>query len=131
MRLKPDAVNRTIDEIDRMTGVEFEHFSAAVLEGCGFCIEEMTKASGDYGADIIVSFDEVRIAVQCKRYDRPVGVKAVQEVISAMRHYDCQEAIVITNNVFTVQARTLAEEHEVVELWDRQKLILMRDSACK
>lgn len=131
MRLKPDVTDRTIDEIDRMSGVEFEEFTAAVLKGCGFEIEGMTKASGDYGADIIVTFDDIRIAVQCKRYDRPVGVKAVQEVISAMRHYDCEEAIVVTNNVFTAQAEILAREHEVVELWDRKKLINMRDAARK
>lgn len=131
MRLKPKKADRTIEEIDQMSGVEFEEFTAAVLEGCGFIIEEMTKASGDYGADIIVSFQDVRIAVQCKRYQYPVGVKAVQEVISAMKHYDCEEAIVITNNYFTKQAEILAEEHMVVSLWDREQLIKMRDSAVK
>lgn len=131
MRLKPDEVNRTIDEIDKMTGIEFENFVAAVLKGCGFTIEGMTKTSGDYGADIIVSFNETRIAVQCKRYSKPVGVKAVQEVISAMKHYDCEEAIVITNNYFTDQAKVLAEDNEVVLLWGRNKLIDMRDQAVK
>jgi len=101
MKLKPKEADRTIDEIDKMTGEEFELFTAAVLKGCGFIIEELTKTTGDYGADIIVSFAQIRIAVQCKRYSHPVGVKAVQEVISAMKHYDCEEAIVITNNYFT------------------------------
>lgn len=131
MKLKPDAADRTIEEIDKMSGTEFEEFSAAVLKGCGFIIEEMTKTTGDYGADIIASFDGVRIAVQCKRYHNPVGVKAVQEVISAMKHYDCEEAIVITNSFFTKQAETLAKDHEVVSLWNRKKLIQMRDQAVK
>lgn len=131
MKLKPREADRTIDEIDEMTGEEFELFTAAVLRGCGFVIEEMTKTTGDYGADIIVSFDQIRIAVQCKRYRHPVGIKAVQEVISAMKHYDCEEAIVITNNYFTKQAETLAEDHEVVSLWDRNKLIQMRNQAVK
>lgn len=129
MRLKPAAADRSLEQIDQMTGIEFEEFIAAVLKGCGFVIEQMTSTSGDYGADIIVSFNEVRIAVQCKRYNYPVGVKAVQEVISAMKHYDCQEAIVVTNNYFTNQAEILAKDNEVVLLWDRKKLIQMRDQA--
>ena len=131
MKLKPKEADRTIDEIDKMTGEEFELFTAAVLKGCGFIIEELTKTTGDYGADIIVSFAQIRIAVQCKRYSHPVGVKAVQEVISAMKHYDGEEAIVITNNYFTNQAEILAEDNEVVTLWDRNKLIQMRNQAIK
>jgi len=131
MKLKPKEADRTIDEIDKMTGEEFELFTAAILRGCGFVIEEMTKTTGDYGADIIISFDQIRIAVQCKRYSHPVGVKAVQEVISAMKHYNCEEAIVITNNYFTKQAEILAEDNEVVSLWNRNKLIQMRNQAVK
>ena len=131
MRLKPQQANRTQDEINHMTGREFEEFVAAVLMGCGFTIEEMTKITGDYGADIIVSFNGIRIAIQCKRYQNPVGIKAVQEVISAMRHYDCEEAIVITNSVFTRQAEILAGDHENVSLWDGKKLLEMRDQAIK
>lgn len=131
MKLKPNEADRTVDEIDKMSGEEFELFTAAVLKGCGFVIEEITKTTGDYGADIIVSFGQIRIAVQCKRYSHPVGVKAVQEVISAMKHYDCEEAIVITNNYFTNQAEILAKDNEVVTLWDRNKLIQMRNQAIK
>ena len=131
MQLKPKDTDRTLEEIDQMTGKEFELFTAAVLRGNGFIIEEMTKDTGDYGADIIVSFQDTRIAIQCKRYKKPVGVKAVQEVISAMKHYDCEEAIVITNNYFTRQAEILAEDNEVVALWDRDKLIRMRDNSVK
>ena len=131
MQLKPKDTDRTLEEIDQMTGKEFELFTAAVLRGNGFIIEEMTKDTGDYGADIIVSFQDTRIAIQCKRYKKPVGVKAVQEVISAMKHYDCEEAIVITNNYFTRQAEILAEDNEVVALLDRDKLIRMSDNSVK
>ena len=129
LKLKSNEADRTIEQIDEMTGREFEEFVAAVLEGCGYEVEEITVASGDYGADIIAWADDEKIAVQCKRYSRPVGVKAVQEVISAMKHYDCEKAIVITNSTFTRQAYTLAEDNEVVTLWDRDDLIKMRDES--
>lgn len=127
MRIIPDENYKSLEEIDAMTGREFEDYVAVILEGCGYEIEEMTPATNDYGADIIALAGEERMAIQCKRYARPVGVKAVQEVISAMKHYDCEAAIVITNNKFTKQAYTLADDHEVVTLWDRDDLIELRD----
>lgn len=129
LKMRPKEADRTIEQIDNMTGREFEEFVAAVLEGCGYEIEEVTVASGDYGADIIAVADGERIAIQCKRYNSPVGVKAVQEVISAMKHYSCEKAVVITNSTFTNQAYTLAEDNEVVTLWDRDDLINMRDQS--
>ena len=49
MQLKPKDTDRTLEEIDQMSGKEFELFTAAVLRGNGFIIEEMTKGTGDYG----------------------------------------------------------------------------------
>ncbi len=129
MKMTPKDADRTMQEVDNMDGIEFEKFVAAVLIGNGYDIEEMTVTSGDYGADIIATAGEERIAIQCKRYQRPVGLKAVQEVISAMKHYDCESAIVVTNNTFTKQAIQLAKDNEVVELWDREILEKLRDQA--
>ena len=92
-------------------------------------LSEMTSTTGDFGADIIAERNEERIAVQCKRYAKPVGVKAVQEAISAMKHYECDRCLVVTNNRFTRQAMVLASDNEVVGLWDRNILITMRDRA--
>lgn len=131
MKMTPDNVNRTLKQIDSMTGSQFEEFVAAVLQGNGYEILEMTKATGDFGADIIVSRNEERIAVQCKRYANPVGLKAVQEAISAMKHYDCDSCLVVTNSKFTNQAIELANDNEVVGLWDRNILVYMRDRAEK
>ena len=131
MKMTPDNAAHTLDQIDNMTGVQFEEFVAAVLEGNGYTIEEMTCTIGDFGADIIAERNEERIAVQCKRYAKPVGVKAVQEAISAMKHYDCDSCLVVTNSRFTRQAMELASDNEVVGLWDRNILIMMRDRAKK
>ncbi|WP_445251056.1 MULTISPECIES: restriction endonuclease [unclassified Microcoleus] len=60
--------------------------------------------------------------VQAKRSKNPVGIKAVQEVARAVRHYRENKGIVITNNRFTENACKLAESNEV-ELWDRKRLI--------
>ena len=107
------------EEIDIMSGTEFEDFMAEILHRSGIEVLELTKGSGDFGADIIVIHEGERTAVQCKRYSRPIGVKAVQEAVSAKDYYKCPKAAVITNSTFTRQARELAEESGVI-LWDRE-----------
>lgn len=131
MKMTPKGADRTLDEVDNMTGAQFEEFVAAVLEGNGYEIRQMTSATGDFGADIIAYRNEELIAIQCKRYAKPVGVKAVQEAIGAMKHYDCDRCMVVTNSRFTKQAMELANDNEVVGLWDREFLIYMRDRASK
>ncbi len=110
--------NNDEEEIDTMSGTEFEDFMAEILHRSGVEVLELTKASGDFGADIIVMHEGERTAVQCKRYSRPIGVKAVQEAISAKDYYKCSKAAVITNSTFTRQAMELAAESGVI-LWDR------------
>lgn len=96
-----------------MNGYKYEHHAAKYLRKHGFRKIEVTKASGDYGADIIATKRGRRYAIQCKYYSRPVGLKAVQEVVAAKRHYGCSRAMVITNRTYTKPARQLAEENKV------------------
>lgn len=69
-------------ELDSLSGVEFEEFLAGLFRAQGYAVE-LTPATGDYGADLILSKDGRRIAVQAKRYAGSVGVAAVQEALPA------------------------------------------------
>jgi restriction system protein len=111
----------SIHRIDKMTGVEFEEFLRLRFEQLGFTVEA-TKASHDYGADLILHKKKTTIAVQVKRYDSSIGVKAVQEVIGSMAYYDADKGLVVTNSVFTRNAEALAEANQVI-LWDRDVLV--------
>lgn len=51
-----------------------------------------------------------------------MGVKAIQEAVAAKGYYDCQEAMVVTNSVYTKQAMELARANGV-KLWDRNDLV--------
>ncbi|MEG3863476.1 restriction endonuclease [Microcoleus sp. herbarium12] len=108
-------------EIDEMTGKEFENFLAVHFRICGYSVT-LTQDSQDYGADLILYKDGSKTVVQAKRSKNPVGIKAVQEVAGAVRHYKGNRAIVITNNRFTENACKLAKSNDI-ELWDRKKLI--------
>lgn len=110
-----------IGEIDTMSGEEFEHFLGAFFKRRGYKVR-YTASSGDYGADLILKDGREKIVVQAKRYSSTVGVKAVQEIIGAVRMYDATEAWVVTNNYFTKQAVNLAEMNDVY-LIDRDQLV--------
>jgi len=110
--LSAEAIRRptNMTAIDAMTGIEFEDYVAARLRRAGWQVD-FTRATGDYGVDLIAVKDGKSVAVQCKRYGNPVGVAAVQQVVSGARHHDCTRSIVVSNQEFTAAAKQLAYTH--------------------
>ena len=72
-----------------------------------------TPTTGDQGVDLITEKDGIRCAIQCKFYSKPVGNKAIQEVIAGRGFYNCDTAMVVTNNSFTKSAKQLAKNSNV------------------
>lgn len=99
-----------------MTGLEYEYQVAKYLSRHGYKNVEVTKASGDYGIDVIAHKNGKKYAVQCKYYSDPVSLDAVQEAFTGKSMYDCDEAMVVTNSTFTASARRLAEANNVILL---------------
>ena len=104
--------------MDELEGHDFEYYCADLLREHGFLDVEVTKGSGDFGADILAEKDGVSYAVQCKCYDKPIGVKAVQEAYAGRDYYDCMVGVVMTNQYFTAPAVELARKLKIM-LWDR------------
>ncbi|MGE7639620.1 restriction endonuclease [Peribacillus frigoritolerans] len=113
--------NSGIYEVDRMKGSEFEVFLKFLLESHGYQAR-VTKGSGDFGADLVLNMPGKTIVVQAKRYSKKVGVRAVQEIVSAKSYYKADECWVITNNYFTAPAMKLGNINDVL-LIDRDELI--------
>ena len=95
------------------SGIEFEQYVNSILSTYGFTVYD-TPTSNDYGADLILDYDEYKISIQCKYYSKAVGVKAVQEVMGSLSYYNCDYGMVITNAVFTKQAENLASLNGVL-----------------
>lgn len=110
----------TLSHLDQMDGLQFEHYLAGLLRERGYSAE-VTRGSGDFGADIILTEGSKRIAVQAKRWREAVGIGAVQEVIAAKEYYQCQATWVIATARYTPQARELAKKANVM-LIDRNTL---------
>jgi restriction system protein len=114
--LIPDAVEElvlarskesTVARTGLLSGEEFEHHCAAVLESAGWQVR-MTPRSGDQGIDLVAIKNGWSVAIQCKRYDKPVGNAAVQEARAGLEFYGCDAAAVVADKGFTKSAHELA-----------------------
>lgn len=110
-----------IDIVDEMSGEAFEEFLLAHFMTQGYK-GYITPRTDDYGADLVIEKDGRKIVVQAKRWKKVVGIEAVQQVVSAIKHYDAHKGMVITNSSFTENAYELASSNGI-ELWDRKILI--------
>jgi len=97
-------------KVDVMSGPEFENYVAAKFRSAGYRVSA-TRATGDFGVDLIVRKGNARIAIQCKRHAYPVGVAAVQQVVAGAALHRCASTMVVSNQEFTPAACTLARSH--------------------
>lgn len=119
-----DEVHRPHVDIESMSGTAFEGYVAAIFKGQGHSVE-MTKASGDFGVDLVIQRAGRKIAVQCKRQAKPVSGKAIQEVVAGAVMYSCTETMVVSNQVFTPAAISLAKRNncQLVDGAELKKMI--------
>jgi HJR/Mrr/RecB family endonuclease len=103
---------RLIEDLDSLTGVEFETYLMKLLTEHGFDVRT-TAATGDQGADLIARSNGRTIVIQAKRYRGSVGNRAVQEAVGAVKYYRADQAWVITSGTFTVSAQGLAQVNSV------------------
>lgn len=102
-----------VAETDSLSGREFERWLEDFFERLGFQVER-TPYQGDFGADLIITWNGIRTAVQAKSGHFNAGVSAVQQAAAAQAFYGCERAMVVTNQYFTTQAIVLAEANGVV-----------------
>jgi restriction system protein len=90
-----------------MSPLDYERHYANAFSRAGWSTT-MTPNTADQGADVVLSYKDLRGVVQCKLYGQPVGNSAVQEVIAAREYYRAPIAIVVSNAPYTTSARQLA-----------------------
>ena len=92
---------------EEMSPREFEHRCADYLALKGWRSRNI-GGPGDQGVDVLAEKDDIRLVLQCKKYGKPVGNRAVQEVFAAKAHARASAAAVVSNQGFTRGARELA-----------------------
>jgi hypothetical protein len=117
---------RDLDSWSRMTGIEFEKAVKFIFEQRGY-EANLTAKSYDKGVDIILKRDMETIIVQCKAYNKPVGVSAVRELAGVKGSWPPDtEALLVTVFGCTKEAMEFARRNRV-ELYSIAKDYLRSD----
>lgn len=93
----------------QLTPDQYEKFCGILLSQSGWKVTQ-TPATRDFGADIIALRGNIKMVVQCKRYKKPVGISAVQEIHTAAQYYKANYTAVMATSGFTQPAKILAEK---------------------
>lgn len=110
----------SINDIDLMTGFEFENFIGELFEKMGYKTT-ITQKSKDQGVDVIAIKSSQVLGIQTKCYSSNVSNSSIQEVVAGISFYKCTKGIVVTNSYFTKSAIELATANNII-LWDRNML---------
>ena len=97
-------------DFDHVDGATFEKIVADALTRRGYRVQHTGKA-GDLGVDLIAEKGALRFAVQVKRQTNPVSRHAVSDAVAGKAHYNCNAAMVVTNNIFSQGAHDLAKSN--------------------
>lgn len=106
--------------IDSLDGAEFERYVEHLLRKRGYRVQRTGK-SGDLGVDLVAEKGNLRYAVQVKRQAQPVSRHAISDVVAGKAQYNCNAAMVVTNNLFSPGAQQLAQVNQC-RLVDRNVL---------
>jgi HJR/Mrr/RecB family endonuclease len=117
-----------IRNIDTMDGLDFERYAAMLLRASGFRNVSLTEKY-DFGVDIIAEKDGIRWGIQAKRYSGLVKADAVRQVVTGLKLYNCNRAMVITNSTYSSVACRLAHANDCV-LVDRSGLKKLSQQRC-
>tara|TARA_B100001093_G_C26773937_1_gene991446 strand:+ start:235 stop:939 length:705 start_codon:yes stop_codon:yes gene_type:complete len=110
-----DEINKAEKNIEYDNSIdpyEYEYFCAAQFKKFGWKAEA-TKGSSDQGVDVKASKEGVNLVAQCKKFAKPVGNKAVQEIVAGIKYYKADVGVVIAPNGYTKSAKKLAEANSI------------------
>ena len=108
-----DSLDENIEYSEDMDPFEYEHYCAEQFNRNGW-IAKATQGSSDQGVDVVASKGKNVLIAQCKKYAKPAGNKAVQEIVAGIKYYNANKAVVIATNGFTKSAEKLAMSHKIV-----------------
>jgi restriction system protein len=108
-------VDQSGDYDDAMEAIQFEHFCAQIARRVGWDAR-VTQGSGDQGIDVIANNTTHKVVLQCKKHTRPIGIKAVQEIVAGKHFENADFAAVVSNAPFTPAAMQLASSAGVALL---------------
>lgn len=95
------------------TGSQFELYLENLFKDLGYKVKHSGN-TGDQGADLVLKYGEKIYVVQAKYYSSRLDNTPVQEIVGAIKYYNANQGIVITNSSFTRGAENLAKANNVI-----------------
>ncbi|HTE57805.1 MAG TPA: restriction endonuclease [Verrucomicrobiae bacterium] len=109
-----------LSSVDAMDGFVFEKYVEQLLKNQGYQNVRLTEKY-DLGIDAIADRDGERWGIQIKRNRGKTKAESVRQAVTALNHYKCSRAMVVSNSQFTGAAKQLADSNNCV-LIDRGQL---------
>ena len=95
------------------TGEEFELYLQNLFRELNYKVKHCGK-SGDQGGDLMVKKGNITYVIQAKYYTHKLDNTPIQEVVGAIRFYNANRGVVITNSTFTKKAIELANTNRII-----------------
>jgi restriction system protein len=111
-------------DVSSLSPLAYEDYCALVLRDAGW--RAHTTPLQDQGADVVAVLRGTKAVIQCKMYTRPVGNRAVQEVLAGRMYYGAHIAVVVSPTSYTFSATELASRTQVLLLHHDELHLLER-----
>ncbi|MGP4111341.1 restriction endonuclease [Streptomyces sp. 4N509B] len=111
--------NRTLDQVDKLSGEDFEKMVAELFRRGGCTKVMRVGGRGDRGVDVTGVLPDGRsMVVQCKRFAprRPVRSEDMQRMLGSRTDFGADVAIFVTNTRFTDDAERYAKDNEIIAI---------------
>ncbi|QGM28952.1 hypothetical protein GI482_00320 [Bacillus sp. N3536] len=100
----------------KISSLQFAELNAKLLNKMGFFLQEV-KSTDDGGVEMLtfneMSGEEKKHVIQCKKNERPVGVRIIEELLLIVELKKANNGILISDNSFTSKAIDLASDNNL------------------
>ena len=111
--IEKEELNEEFDLNNISTGTQFELYLTQLFKKLGYKTMHNGKA-GDQGADLLLKKNNYIYAVQAKFYSDKLSNTPIQEIVGALKYYNANQGVVVTNSYFTKGAQDLAKANNVI-----------------
>ena len=112
-RTKMDKILSNFKKWEMLDGESFEVATGKLFKRMGYSVEYTPKVN-DGGIDLILEKDTERVGVQCKAYNKNVGIAAVRELNGIKSQWTyLNKFILVGLHGFTSQAKQFAKKYDI------------------
>lgn len=124
----PGTVSEKINLLQELNSRSFEHLVEQLYKRMNY-ETELTPAQKDGGRDVIAIKKDVarleHLRIECKRYNKPVGVRILRELLGVVSDEKANKGVLVTTSSFTRDAIKIAQRNPRLELINGEQLVML------